>query len=559
MAADDEKKSDELHTIRDTVESIWVAIVLAFVLRAFMVEAFVIPTGSMAPRLMGEHWYLKCDKCGYEYSYGVPKPQQQGLTSSSKDAFSGAFCPNCTRQYPTKNKRDRDNGDRVLVLKYIYNFREPRRWDVIVFVNPQSNRDNYIKRLVGLPGETVEIVHGDVFVSKKGPGGPFEVCRKPDKAQDAMWQVVYDNDYRPSTDWLEDSQCACPQWTPDDAEKWQTADNGRVFEFDGKGQGTLRLKTKNPEFQRQVFLPRYGYNQQENGTNLNVHTDMCGDLRLSASFQPAAKDSCLGMMLTSFEHRFKVEISAGGKAVLWYFREGGEPVEWDSADIPALDTSRPHDVVFTHLDLQVMLKIDGKVILKSPDGKYPENHDSLKSRLLSGEKVPTPQVAIFAKGGPSRICHVKLMRDVYYTVSPLQKLNRGSPLHDYARAPGVIKDDADDGWGVINRPITLEDFDNDDLDEFFVLGDNSPCSLDGRSWTEAAPTLRLWCRRKDGKVTEILDKYEEGAEPLYKLGTVPRYSIIGRALFVYWPAGFRLPQLPRLPIIPNFGRMRFIR
>ena len=55
MAKESDKKQRELVVVRDTVESIWVAIVLAFVLRAFAFEAFVIPTGSMAPRLMGAH------------------------------------------------------------------------------------------------------------------------------------------------------------------------------------------------------------------------------------------------------------------------------------------------------------------------------------------------------------------------------------------------------------------------------------------------------------------------------------------------------------------------
>ena len=55
MATSVEKRQHELGVIRETIESVWVAIILAFVLRAFMIEAFVIPTGSMAPRLMGEH------------------------------------------------------------------------------------------------------------------------------------------------------------------------------------------------------------------------------------------------------------------------------------------------------------------------------------------------------------------------------------------------------------------------------------------------------------------------------------------------------------------------
>ena len=40
---------------------------------------------------------------------------------------------------------------------------------------------------------------------------------------------------------------------------------------------------------------------------------------------------------------------------------------------------------------------------------------------------------------------------------------------------------------------------------------------------------------------------------------MPRYCLLGRAMFVYWPAGFAPPGLPGLPIIPNVGRMRLIR
>src|SRR2546422_4176104 len=54
--------------IKDTIESILVAFILAFIFRAFVVEAFVIPTGSMAPTLMGAHMRFRCDDCGYEWT-----------------------------------------------------------------------------------------------------------------------------------------------------------------------------------------------------------------------------------------------------------------------------------------------------------------------------------------------------------------------------------------------------------------------------------------------------------------------------------------------------------
>src|SRR4051812_14167522 len=58
--------------IKDTVESILVAFILAFVFRAFVVEAFVIPTGSMAPTLLGAHMRFQCEDCGYGFVVNYP-------------------------------------------------------------------------------------------------------------------------------------------------------------------------------------------------------------------------------------------------------------------------------------------------------------------------------------------------------------------------------------------------------------------------------------------------------------------------------------------------------
>ena len=53
--------------VKETIESILVAFILAFIFRAFVVEAFVIPTGSMAPTLLGAHMRYRCEDCGYKF------------------------------------------------------------------------------------------------------------------------------------------------------------------------------------------------------------------------------------------------------------------------------------------------------------------------------------------------------------------------------------------------------------------------------------------------------------------------------------------------------------
>src|SRR6476659_4851217 len=65
--ANETKPAQHEGSVKETIESILIAFILAFVFRAFVVEAFVIPTGSMAPTLMGAHARFHCDDCGYRF------------------------------------------------------------------------------------------------------------------------------------------------------------------------------------------------------------------------------------------------------------------------------------------------------------------------------------------------------------------------------------------------------------------------------------------------------------------------------------------------------------
>ena len=58
-------------SFRETVESVVIAFILAFMFRTFEAEAFVIPTGSMAPTLQGRHKDIVCPQCGYEFRTGA--------------------------------------------------------------------------------------------------------------------------------------------------------------------------------------------------------------------------------------------------------------------------------------------------------------------------------------------------------------------------------------------------------------------------------------------------------------------------------------------------------
>src|SRR5215217_6087238 len=131
-------------SVKETVESILIAFILAFVFRAFVVEAFVIPTGSMAPTLLGAHMRFTCQDCGYpfEVNYsGRTIGDDVEIPSVALNKVFSMNCPNCVlkvrQQGPEERPSENDAtsppvhyGDRILVLKYAYLLSRPDRWDV---------------------------------------------------------------------------------------------------------------------------------------------------------------------------------------------------------------------------------------------------------------------------------------------------------------------------------------------------------------------------------------------------------------------------------------------
>lgn len=59
------------------------------------------------------------------------------------------------------------NGDNLLVDKLTYRFRDPERYEIIVFPYKHEENVYYIKRIIGLPGETIQIVDGEVYIAEK--------------------------------------------------------------------------------------------------------------------------------------------------------------------------------------------------------------------------------------------------------------------------------------------------------------------------------------------------------------------------------------------------------
>jgi Signal peptidase, peptidase S26 len=88
--------------IRETIETVVFVIVLVLMLKTFLAEAFVIPTGSMATTLYGYHKDITCEKCGYEFPLNVsPWAEPSGDPPRGTPIFTGR-CPNCEFSNPVK-------------------------------------------------------------------------------------------------------------------------------------------------------------------------------------------------------------------------------------------------------------------------------------------------------------------------------------------------------------------------------------------------------------------------------------------------------------------------
>ena len=565
--------------VKETIESILIAFILAFVFRAFVVEAFVIPTGSMAPTLLGAHMRFTCHECGYGFDVGYQSPEREGAEIDIRDRSERTYvvyCPNCKSKVPREESAYPQirYGDRILVLKYLYIpwISSPKRWDVVVFKTPhwplygaENFVTNYIKRLIGLPGEQVMILDGDVYVSADDRDripddqvqDAWKIQRKPRHAQDALWRIVYDHDFRPlladSKDGTRDADGWRLPWVPDPASGWDTGDpRSRVFTFNTPtGGGALRFDPKSdpyydpgaspasmyfsdwlaydvpqgdhapredPSWDRETAeKEKHRFWQQHNPRTYPLYT--VSDLKLAFSYHRGAGDGPLRARMTKKGHEFVTEFYPGKVRLIHRKPDGTEHAYLDAALRPT-SAAAPLRVELENVDHRVTLRLDGRTVFQSTDAQYAPDVRSLlddyfKSRTT--HQFPPPLVRIEASNQQSQLSHVSLWRDVYYTP---QSAQRGELVH-----------------GSPEKPIKLGK--GTDQDEYFVLGDNSAASSDGRFWDRAV---------------HLRNENDLHVPP----GRVPGRFMLGKAFFVYWPAGYR-PLTERAPaVVPNFGEMRFI-
>lgn len=169
---------------------------------AWFIEPFAVVSGSMSPTLNGPHRAFRCGACG-----------ARNVAPAELGAMVGrrTRCARCNADGPLEDELPLLAGDRVLVDHTAFWLRPPERWQVVAFRLPGNAGTTAVKRIVGLPGETVELRDGEVVIN----GG---VVAKP-------FPLDYEN--------LADGR----QWKLADDEYFLLGDNSRLS-VDGRHWGT---------------------------------------------------------------------------------------------------------------------------------------------------------------------------------------------------------------------------------------------------------------------------------------------------------------------------------
>jgi signal peptidase I len=201
--ANEAKPAERRRNRRESIES-FVVVFVACLLFSLEAEGFVIPTGSMAPTLMGRHKEIACPECGAVYTVNADcEVDSNGSGASTGIRVARGTCQNC--RFETRvDDAPSVTGDRIYTMKkgVALPFPPsagrvgPERWEVAVFRLPEDPEVRYIKRLVGMPDEIIRIQQGDIWRRPSHGSEPFQRLRRPIAHQMAMQVPVHDDSHR---------------------------------------------------------------------------------------------------------------------------------------------------------------------------------------------------------------------------------------------------------------------------------------------------------------------------------------------------------------------------
>ncbi|AMV39564.1 S26 family signal peptidase [Planctomyces sp. SH-PL62] len=554
---------------RESIESL-VVVVVGFLVWSLEAEGFVIPTGSMAPTLLGRHKEVECPECGWTYRVNADcEVEAVGAGGRTGLRVTWGVCENC-RFSARIDDRPSFAGDRIYTVKSDVAIPlvpglgrvEPKRWDVTVFKLPEDPTVRYIKRLVGMPGEVLRIKQGNLWRSDIDDGEAFEILRRPPEESLQVNIPVHDDTYRPRR------LASDPRWRRwTSLGGWEESTPGIYRAASDEGWDELRYRHVVPSPEQWEALAAGREPDDPPQPTLitdfsSFNTDLApqnlpqvrfvtrpwfqphwvGDLALSLRLDVAGPSGRVRIELieAGVSNRCEIDLATGEARIF----HGDDPL--GESRPTAVKERGSFDLTFANIDDRLTLWVDGV----RPFG------DGLAYGSGEGDAYLTPTVddlepaRIAVSGAEVAVGGLVLKRDVYYTQSP------GDPdsddLLDYRGRPprdlfALLADPSRYGglrWRT-PRDYPIE------AGRYMMLGDNSSWSRDGRAWT-----------RVDQTTPTAPDRgWDDSGRESWE---VPRALVIGRAFGVYW-AHMR-PVWPRfrwgpdlvLPARPNVEAVRWI-
>lgn len=553
-------KEKHPETWRDTFEQIVLAFVLALVFRTFEAEAFVIPTGSMAPTLYGRNKEMPCSQCGFPITVGASTEVDRTSGRLMVPArIEGGLCPNC--RYPNLELKEARafNGDRILVNKFPYELGEPERWDVFVFKYPRDPATNYIKRLVGLPGETIHVLGGDAY--RVNADGSEEILRKDPAKQRAIQIPVYDQDYiapaLAKANWpsrwggveRHGSDLAPDQWA-DDKSGWTAAEDGKSFAITAE-----KVKADLKWLRYRHFTPTTeDWQAIVSGAPAQpaprLIADFCAYNTVWDSGHRAASVEAGALWTSDLTVNFDLTLdSTADKAEVvfelcdgvWWYRCRIDPATGkarltevathlssnEERELAAAETDLrgigTYAISFANVDDRLCLWIDDDLVDFGAGAGYRRPATAPRGRPQWSDLAP---IGIAVQNAAAAVSHLKIERDIYYRGvgleinEPVTWSGRTGLRHpdedispeqqNYEWNGSALMnalDDPDEWYAQYERERNkVPNFDSMVMklpdDSYLALGDNSSHSSDSRIW-----------------------------------GSVPRNNLVGKAFWIYWPHG----------------------
>jgi signal peptidase I len=393
----------------------------------------------MAPALLGHHRSITCPHCGARVDVGLGGRERDHT-----------FCPNCGHTDLYVGDAPPVAGDHLLVNKNVFDWRRPRRWEMVVFRSPLEPGRTFVKRVVGLPGEAVLLHDGDVTIDG-------ELARKSLAEFKAVRIPVCDYNHRPAPD----------GW----AYRWEAQGVGAAVRDDhlaldaagdpDRFQWLVYRNGPPGSTKSQPLTDESSYNGGSAGRPGPVH-----DFEMECDLEVRRGDGWAALGVTDGHDDLVVELPVGtlkgGTRVVEAAprpepRNARQPARGVRESVPAtppsdgIDRTAPEFALAAGKTYHVELAFVDRRLTLTVNGACP--FPPVDRPLLAEERAGVARpVRLGARGVEVRVRNFRLFRDVHYTEA---------------------------GRHAVRTAVRLG------AGEYFVLGDNSPNSDDNRFWSDA--------------------------------------------------------------------------